>query len=55
MKKYALDATICMRTSTGLPVMSVTSGTTLNVPAWKPCQESMISGYAKTVKSDDWS
>ena len=55
MKKYALDATIYMRTTTGLPVMSVTIGTTLDVPAWKLCQEPRISGYVKTVRSEDWS
>ena len=46
---YALHAKTFMCTTTGLPVMAVTLGTTLDVPAWKPCQESRISGYVKTV------
>ena len=50
MKNYA---TIYTKATTGLPVMSVMLGTTLDVPAWKPCQEPRISGYVKTVRSDD--
>ena len=46
---YALHATTFMWATTWLPVMVVTLGTTLDVPAWKPCQEPMINGYVKTV------
>ena len=45
---YALHATTFMWTTTRLLVMVVTLGTTLDVPAWKPCQEPRFSGYAKT-------
>ena len=33
---YVLHATTFMRTTTGLSVMVVRLGTTLDVPAWKP-------------------
>ena len=32
---YALHATTFLKTTTGLPVMVVRLGTTLDVPAWK--------------------
>ena len=41
---FALYATAFMWTTTGLPVMIVTLGTTLDVPAWKRYQEPKISG-----------
>ena len=37
------------RRRTGLSVMVVMLGSTLDVPAWKPCQEARISGCVKTV------
>ena len=46
---YALHVTTFMCTTIGLPVMVVTLGTTLNVPARKSYQEPRISGYVKTV------
>ena len=46
---YALHAKTFMWTRTGLPVMVVMLGSTLDVPAWKPCQEARISGYVKTL------
>ena len=35
MMTYALHATTFLRTTTGLPVMVVRLGTTLDVPAWQ--------------------
>ena len=49
MMMYALHATTYTTTTTGWPVMDAMLGTTLDVPAWKPCQEPKISGYVKTV------
>ena len=49
MMMYALHAPTFMWTTTALPVMVVTLGATLAVPAWKPCQEPRVSGYVKTV------
>ena len=46
---YALHETAFIRSTTGLPVMVVTLGTTLDVLAWKPCQGPRISGYVKTI------
>ena len=46
---YALHANTFMWTRTGLPVMVVMLGSSLDVPAWKPCQEAGISGYVKAV------
>ena len=40
MMTYALHATAFMRTTTGLPVMVVRLGTTLDVPAWQPVKSS---------------
>ena len=46
---YALHAKTFMWTKTGLPVMVVMLGSTLDVPPGKPCQEAKISGCVKTV------
>ena len=46
---YALHAKTFMCTKTGLPVMVVMLGSTLDVPGGKPCQEARIRGYVKTV------
>ena len=49
MTMYALHAATLMWTTTGLPVMVVMLGTTLDVPAWKSCLEPRVSGNVKTV------
>ena len=36
MMTYAMHATTFTKTTTGLPVMVVRLGTTLDVPAWTP-------------------
>ena len=49
---FALHAITYMMMKIGLPVMDATRGITLDVPAWKPCQEPKISGYAKNAAFD---